>query len=163
MLTLKTVELITNFDGWEYPNFHRHKEIIDGHTITTVERWSCSYVSVYYEDKSLNKDEQKSLEELLIQNPKSEIYEVVSDYIQWVLKNFPFGGYDNKDHMFDYWMYEYFYLGRKNCSVDETPFNEVNGFNDSKCRVHFWDKHYRTEYFEKTLPHYVETLRRLLD
>ena len=43
MLTEKTVELITNFDGWECPNFYQQKEIIDGHTITTVEWWSCSY------------------------------------------------------------------------------------------------------------------------
>lgn len=161
MLTEKTVELITDFEGWEYPNLHKHKFDIEGVLYTSVDKWSDWGLGGYYEDRVLNKDEQKCLEELLIQNPKSEIYEVVSEFIEWVSTNFPFDGYDYKDHMVYFLREEYYHLGRRTSSIDGTSIENDLFFTHKDC-LQFWDKHYKIEYFEKTLPHYVESLRRLL-
>ncbi len=159
MLTDRTVELITEFEGWEYPNNHQHKS---DRGVTTFDHWGGVGINHYYEDKVLNKDEQQRLEKLLIQKPRSEIYEVVSNFIKWSLRNFPFEGYDYKEHIIFNEEYEYYYLGRRKSSIDGTSLEDECHFNPTN-RLYFWDKHYRIEYFEKTLPHYVESLRRLLE
>ena len=164
MLTTETVKLITEFDGWKYPNFHQHKFVEGKCSYTTLDQWIEGGVTI--EPNVLSEDEQNQLEELLRQNPKSEIYEVVSDFIQWVLRNYPNNFNEPKDYLINQMEYEYYYLGRKRSSIgggsEPTNFENDSWFGNSKSRVGFWDRHYRTEYFEKTLPHYVETLRELL-
>lgn len=164
MLTDKTVKLVTEFDGWEYPNLYPQKRTLfeGGPVITTYESWVSDGVSGYYPNQVLNLDEQKRLEELLSDNKISKNYEVVSDFIQWVNCNCPTYG-DYKDCIVESWEYEYHYLGRRKSSFDGTPFDDDKWLQDPKNRVMFWDRHYKQEYFEKTLPHYVETLRQLLD
>ncbi len=166
MLTYETVKLISEFDGWECPNLHQHKFVESKISYTTVDKWDGGHIKGNYKDKVLNEDEQNQLEELLRQNPKSEIYEVVSNFIQWVLRNLPYEGVDFKDHLIMYMEYEYYYLGRKESSYVRgnlpTIFKDNDWFGNSVSRVSFWDRHYRKEYFEKTLPHYVETLRELI-
>ena len=161
MITHETVRLITEFEDWKYPNHHQHK--FDGGEITTLDRWIESDIDGVLDDKGLNEDEKNRLEELLRQQPKSEIYEVVSNFIDWVLRNLPDYGEKYTDFLIYRMEYEYYYLGRKKSKYTDLDLENYWRSRDPKSRVHFWSRHYHTEYFEKTLPHYVETLRELIE
>ena len=167
MLTDRTVKLITEFGGWEYPNLHQHKFVInhpfskDGSIkTTTYERWVDRGYRGYYPNISLNESEQKELEKLLIEQPTEQNYEVVETFINWVLKNVEVFD-DCKQPIFDGMEYDYYLMGRSHSSFDDTPLDH-NWFQTDHRWVNFWDRHYRMEYVERTLPHYVEILRRLI-
>lgn len=162
MLTDKTIKLITEFDCWEDTHYP-----IPNHQDTEM-LWNIKDIKRYYPKLVLNLDEQKRLENVLSENPMSKNYEVVSDFILWVTHNCPIT-VDYRDDMVNLWEYEYYYLGRsigtpyRNNSRDGVIFENDDRLQNPDIRLSFWDRHYKTEYFEKTLPHYVERLRLVLD
>jgi hypothetical protein len=155
MLNIEIVKLVEEFDGFRNPNIdslNSYKE--EGQSISDL--WEEQGIQNYYESRVLNQEEQKKLTELLLTDRNEDHFRAVSSYIRWATNNLDWQE-DLKDCLRHSDEYDHFILGREiggGCHSDWCK--------SSIGRISFFSKYYSDQYFEKMLPHYIESLRRLL-
>ena len=140
MLNIEIVKLVLEFDDWaENDGFSSLK---DGSECSDDEPFLLDFwrreIIGFYEDDILTQIEQRQLK-LLLETERNVVhYQIVSEYIRWVLRHLQWGNL--KDEMrFIAW-------------CEETEGGEALLEKRSQ----------RSDYFSHMLPHYIESLRRLL-
>lgn len=156
MLNIEIVKLVEEFDGWSFPKFDSLDSYKDEDGYSLSRLWEDEGLGHYYENDILSQDEQKSLKELLVTERNEEHFQTVSKYICWVADNLDWQS-DHKDNLRFSDEYDHFILGQEIKSEYHS-----NWCKSSIGRICFFEQYYATKYFEKMLPLYVESLRRLL-
>ena len=155
MLNIEIVKLVEEFDGWRCPNIDSLISIKDGDQ-SISDLWEEQGIQSYYESRILNQEEQKKLTELLLTDRNENHFRTVSSYIRWVTNNLEWQE-DLKDYLRHSDEYDYFILGRELGAGHHSDWCK-----SSIGRISFFSKYYSDQYFEKMLPLYIESLRRLL-
>jgi len=169
MLTDKIFELLMEYKDYEdwnknNPNIENIVERINGISYSNGEKpnlldhYHMSHLNICSFEKfgrrccPLKKDEVKRLENLLIRVKKPKLYGDVLEFVEWLLKNYPFGGFDYKDHC---WFSEEM---RINLHTSKTSLSNEPSFPQIE-KVRFFDSYYELLYFENLLPHWCQFIR----
>jgi len=162
MLTEKTIRMVTDFN-YEYPNLHQHKfKDYDNYDL-----WFEENYFVHNKKRDLLTKEEKEKIEILLskkQNPKD--FEVVSNFVQFVLRH-PIEGWDTKDNLIHYLSEQYYFYGNTKDKINKRDITEdehlYKWITSTKGRISFFEDHYKIEKFDKLYPLYVQSLKDLIE
>jgi hypothetical protein len=140
MLNVDVVKLVFEFNNWAendgFSSLKDESEISDDDPYL-IDLWRSEIIG-FYGDETLTPNEEQRLKSLLETERNVVHYEVVSEYIRWVLRHLQWGNL--KDEMrFIAW-------------CEKTEGGEAL----------LQERALRSDYFSHMLPHYIDSLRRLL-
>lgn len=141
MLNIEIVQLVYEFDEWAesdgFSSLKDESECSDGEPYL-LDFWRSEIIG-FYGDDILSQTEQQKLKVLLETEKNVVHYEIVSEYIRWVLRHLQWGNL--KDEMrFIAW-------------YEDTEGGEAL----------LQQRAQRSEYFTHMLPHYIASLRRIIN
>ena len=140
MLNIEIVKLVLEFDDWAkndgFSSLKDGSECSDDDPYL-IDLWRSEIIG-FYGDETLTPNEEQRLK-LLLETERNVVhYEIVSEYIRWVLRHLQRGSI--KDEMrFIAW-----------CEKTEG------------CEALLQERALRSDYFSHMLPHYIDSLRRIL-
>ena len=168
MLTDKTLELIVEYENYSSPKAHIHKFVNGfGDEYTTSDLWEerglFSRVGWFFveEGSGLSNEEAISLEVVLSSGTNPEAFEVVSDFIQYVL-TIPFY-YETSDSYMQIIGEKYFIDGMaKEAFAPSEKALIIDWFDREEGKIAFFDQHFEELKFKKIIPIYIQLLRKIL-
>ena len=168
MLTDKTLELIVQYEKYRFPEEHIHKFVYEtGEKYTSRDLWNneIAYKGTSWlflkPGSELSPEEAKRLEVFLLSDAKPEAYEMVSEFVQFALKNPDFPDYKElkmnrvaASHLIDGIPLNNF------SSEDRNMISGVYGHEAGK--IAFFTQYFDELKYVKVMPFYVQRLRNLL-
>lgn len=168
MLTDKTLELIVEYEKYRFPEDHIHK-FVDGFgdEFTTYDTWEehglFSRAGWFFveEGSGLSNEEAISLEAVLLGGANPETFEIVSEFIQFVLK-MPFF-WECSDSYMQIIGCQYFIDGKPKEAFAANEKQLITEWYDrEEGQIAFFEQHFEELKFKKIVPIYVQRLKNLL-
>ena len=168
MLTDKTLKLIVEYENYRFPVGHVHKFVNGfGEEYTTYDVWEeqgrFSEAEWFFveEGVGLSNEEAISLEVVLSSGTNPEAFEVVSEFIQYVV-NTPFF-WEHSDSCVQMIGHKYFIDGMSKEAFTPNDRKVITEwFEREEGKIAFFKQHFDELRFKKIIPMYIQWLRELL-